>query len=115
METKYHTICKLCALWQRKDAPLFMCGKVFYVLVFSDYLGGDLVTKSLSTLTTLWTVACQVPLSMKFSRLEYSNRLPFPSPGDLANPWIKLASPTLQAVSLPLSHQLYLFLSIILD
>ena len=52
MEVKYHALCKLCALWQRKDASLFMCGKVFYVLVFSDYLGGDLVTKSLSTLTT---------------------------------------------------------------
>ena len=27
-----------------------------------------------------WTVACQAPLSMEFSRHEYWNQLPFPSP-----------------------------------
>ena len=31
----------------------------------------------------LWTVACQAPLFMGFSRQEYWSRLPFPSPGDL--------------------------------
>ena len=29
-----------------------------------------------------WTVACQAPLSMNFSRQEYWSGLPFPSPGD---------------------------------
>ena len=29
---------------------------------------------------TPWTVACQAPLSMEFSRQEYWNGLPFPSP-----------------------------------
>ena len=47
-------------------------------------LGGGgscgLVTKSCSTLVTLWTVACQAPLSMGFSRQEYWSGLPFPSP-----------------------------------
>ena len=43
----------------------------------------------------LWTVACQVPVSMGFPRQEYWNGLPFPSPGDLPNPEIKSASPTL--------------------
>ena len=62
---------------------------------------------------TLWTVACQVPLSMEFSRQGYWSRLPFPSPGDLSNPGIKYTSPMLQAVPLSLSHQLYLFLAII--
>ena len=38
------------------------------------------------------TVACQDPLSMKFSRQEYWSRLPFPTPGDFTNPWIELAS-----------------------
>ena len=33
--------------------------------------GGGLVTKSCPTLTTPWTVACQAPLSMGFSRQEY--------------------------------------------
>ena len=32
---------------------------------------------------------------------EYCNGLPFPSPGDLANPGIKPGSPALQADSLP--------------
>ena len=39
-------------------------------------------------LAVLWTVACQAPLSMGFSRHEYQSRLPSP-PGDLSNPWIK--------------------------
>ena len=43
----------------------------------------------------------QAPLSMGFSRQEYWSGLPFPSPGDLADPGIKLRSPTLQADSLP--------------
>jgi len=53
---------------------------------------------------TQWTVAFQTPLSMGFSRQEYQSGLPYPSPGDLANPRIKpisLASPALQAGSLP--------------
>ena len=32
---------------------------------------------------TPWTVAYQAPPSMEFSRQEYWNGLPFPSPGDL--------------------------------
>ena len=46
---------------------------------------------------TLWTVACQVTLSMGFPRQEYWNwsRLPFPSPGDLPTPAIKSVSPAL--------------------
>ena len=31
-------------------------------------------------LATPWTVACQAPLSMEFSRQEYWSRLPFPTP-----------------------------------
>ena len=44
---------------------------------------------------TPWTVACQAPLSMGFSRQEYWSGLPFPSPGDLPNPGIKPESPAL--------------------
>ena len=40
-------------------------------------------------------------LSMEFSRPEYWSGYPFPSPGDLPNPGIKLGSPALQADSLP--------------
>ena len=35
---------------------------------------------------TLWTVACQAPLSLGSSKQEYWSGLPFPSPGDLPNP-----------------------------
>ena len=53
----------------------------------------------------LWTIDCQDPLSMEFSRQEYWSGLPFPPAGDLSDPGIELASPALQAVSLLLSHQ----------
>ena len=39
---------------------------------------------------------------MGFPRQEYWSGLPFPSKGNLPNPGIKLASPALQADSLPL-------------
>ena len=50
---------------------------------------------------TPWTVACQAPPSMGFSRQEYWSGLPFPSTGDLPNPGIEPRSPALQADSLP--------------
>ena len=62
--------------------------------------GGGLVARLYPTLATPWTVACQAVLSMEFSRQEYWNRLPFPSPGDLPNPGIKPRYPALQADSL---------------
>ena len=43
-----------------------------------------------------WTIACQAPLSVGLSRQEYWSGLPFPPPGDLPDPGIKPASPTLQ-------------------
>ena len=62
---------------------------------------GGLVTKLCLTLAMPWTVARQAPLSMGFSRQEYWNGLPFPSPEDLPNPGIEPGSPpALQADSL---------------
>ena len=55
---------------------------------------------------SLWTLALQDPLSMGFSRQEYWNGLPYPHPGDLPDPGIKLTSPCLlhwQVNSLPLA------------
>ena len=43
----------------------------------------------------------QAPLSMGFSKQEYWNELPFPTPGDLPNPGTEPGSLTLQADSLP--------------
>ena len=62
--------------------------------------GGGLVSKSCLYLANPWTVACEASLSMGFSRQEYWDGLPFPSPGDLPHPGIELGSPELQADSL---------------
>ena len=69
---------------------------------------------------TPWTVACQSPLSMEFSRQEYWSGFPFPNPGDLPNPGTELASPgasalagrffTTEAISLMLLPRYFLFL-----
>ena len=55
---------------------------------------------------TLWTIACQAPPSMGFSRKEYWSGLPFPSPGGLfstqgSNPGFPHCRETLH----PLSYQ----------
>ena len=60
-----------------------------------------LVAQSCLTLCNPWTVACQAPLSLEFSRQEYWSGFPFPSPGNLLDPGIKLRSPALQVDSSP--------------
>ena len=53
------------------------------------------------------TVACQLPLSMEFSRQEYWSGLPFPPPGNLPDPGIEIVSPVspaLQVDSLRQNH-----------
>ena len=76
-----------------------MCSQVTW------HSGGGLLTKSCLTVVTPWTVACQVPLSMGFSRQEYWNGLPFLSPGDFPDSGIEPGSPALQADSLPTELQ----------
>ena len=67
-------------------------------------------TQSLSHVwlfATLWTVACQVSLSMGFSRQEYWSGSPGPPTGDPPDPRTKPVSPpslALQADSLLLIH-----------
>ena len=51
---------------------------------------------------TPWTVACQAPLSIEFSRLEYWSGLPCLPPGDLPDPRI-LGLLRWQTGSLPLA------------
>ena len=55
----------------------------------------------MSDSVTPWTVACQAPLSMEFSRQKHRHWLPFLSPGDLPDPGMEARSPALQADSLP--------------
>ena len=46
---------------------------------------------------TLWSIACQAPLSMRFSLQEYWSGLPCPPPGDLLGPGIEPMSPVAPA------------------
>ena len=50
---------------------------------------------------TRWTVACQVPLSMGFSRQEYCSGLAYPPPGESSQPRDLLSLLYWQAGSLP--------------
>ena len=64
--------------------------------------------KSLSRVrlfVTRWTVACQAPPTMGFSRQQYWSGLPLPPPGALPNPGVELRSPALWANSLPSEPQ----------
>ena len=53
----------------------------------------------MSDSATLWTVAHEAPLFVGFSRQEYWNGLPFPSPGDLPDPGIEPVSLTSPALA----------------
>ena len=57
--------------------------------------------KSLSHVWLSATPCARLLCPWGFSRQEYWSGLPFPSPGDLPDPGIKLRPPTLQADSLP--------------
>ena len=48
---------------------------------------------------TPWTIPCQAPLFMEFSRQEYWSGLPFPSPGDLPDPGIEPELPVFPALA----------------
>ena len=64
---------------------------------------GEIASRSVlyQVFATTWSVACQAPLSMGFSRQEYWSGKPFPSPEDLLNSGTEAGSPALQADSLP--------------
>ena len=69
-----------------------LCSISCLLCVYAQSLSGVV------TLSIPWTVLCQAPLSLEFSRQEYWSPLPFPSPGDLPDPGIKprsLVSPEL--------------------
>ena len=58
-------------------------------------------TKLSLTLATLWTIACQVPLSMAFSRQEYGSEFAFFFSRGSSRPRNQTRFQTLQADSLP--------------
>ena len=64
------------------------CGMNFFVFILfgfhsSSWLCVRQLLSRVQLFAVLWTVACQAPLSMKFSRQEYWSGLSFPSPEDL--------------------------------
>ena len=63
------------------------------------------ITQLFPTLCDLMGCSTTSFLCLWISQEEYWSVLPFPSPGNLPDPGIKLGSPALQADSLPLSHQ----------
>ena len=104
--------------WRRQFVPLAWLSewkskeqKPLASLQWLCSMVGGLVAKSCPTLAITWTVACQAPLSMGFSRQEYWSGLPFPSPGDLPDPGIEPGSPTLQVDSLACLSKLSSILS----
>ena len=57
-----------------------------------SFLESECVPSCIWFFAILWTLAHQSPLSMGLFRQEYWSELPFPSPGDLLDPGIELAS-----------------------
>ena len=70
---------------------------ILYVAIFINFIFNNMLVlcacmvshfSHVQLCETQWTVACQAPLSIEFSRQEYWNELSFPSPGDLPDPGI---------------------------
>ena len=70
-----------------------ICNSSFWIY-FACYVGG-LLAMSCPTLATPWTISCQAPLPMGFSRQEYWSGLPCPPPRDLPKPASTPGSPAL--------------------
>ena len=85
----------LCLLWHPVTGFFF---PVSFMNFFTTYFLRKLLSR-VRLFATSWTVACQAPPSMEFSRQQYWSGLPFPSPGYLPDPGIELGSPALQADS----------------
>jgi len=91
----------LIAFRMRADFYCILC------CIFFSFLKKKKRVKSLNgaqLFATPWTVACQAPLFMGFSRQEYWRGLPFPSPWDL-DPGIKPGLPHCRQTLYLLSHQ----------
>ena len=80
---------------------------LFYQCIYRSWRAS--ILSPVQPLGTPWSVACQSPPSMEFSRQEYWSRLPFLTPGDVPHLGIKSTSLSPPALSgrffiLPLSH-----------
>ena len=83
---------------------LFTCFISIYIIYLKtellDHYAEPLIRRPHGPHANPWTMQ-----SMKFCRPEYRSGQPFPSPGDLPNPWIEPRFPALQADSLPVEPQ----------
>ena len=75
--------------WGKKKRVFSKDIKQKYWESLSELIHHMCVLSHVRLFATPWTVACQAPLSMGFSRQEYWSGLPFSPPGDLPNPGIK--------------------------
>jgi len=106
---------------------LFLCEGMLMLLtslfsaVYEMWCTYACVLSRVLLFSTPWTVACQAPLSIGFSRQEYWSGLPFPPPADLPDQGIKPMSPVSPALavgSLPLAQPgkpwcIYIYVQII--
>ena len=79
-------------LHEGKDCAALIHSFILIVCVWAQLLS------CVQLFGTLWTVTCQAPLSIGFSRQEYWSELPFPATRDHTDPEIEptsLASPAL--------------------
>ena len=72
--------------WKGKKVKLLSCDRLF---------------------ATPWTVACQAPLSLGFSRQEHWSGLPFPSPEDLLEEYFTSAIFSSNDITLNMRKTLY--------
>ena len=88
--------CSQCLCFSRRERRDTWHRLSFAALPFIYCCCCCLGTQSCPSLEASWTVACQAPLFMAFSRQECWIGLSFPPPGDLLlDPGIKPASPAL--------------------
>ena len=78
--------------------------KVFLLSLYGTQVKAQVKSESVLLFVIAWAVAHQAPLSMEFSKQEYWNGLPFPSPGIFPT---QGSNPCLLhwQDSLPLSHE----------
>ena len=101
-------VCVWCGVYVCDVVCVCMCVVCVYVrCVCVCALCVRVLLRRVRLRATPYTVACQAPLSMEFSRQEYCSGLPCPPPGNLPDPGIETHLLYLlhwQVVSLPLHH-----------
>ena len=122
----YHSTLNQCTLlfkfvifcWQMELKSTFTC----LLTIHCESVNRSVVSNS----ETPWTIACQAPLSMEFSRWDYWGELPFPSPEDLHDysweirqvlcsfcrreNWLRFSSLTQQMIELGLNFEFLIYL-----